>query len=239
MVRGAGANLAREHPVPDNPLSVVHLPPGSENGIPAGFFPFVPQRQELLLYHVPQPERARSRCRQQQSDRLGQIAHGLAGFVEEPVRNSRRHGGPFFQLCRCDEALHLFADQKKERPGRVVGRHFREVAFQRIDLACSLRRLVEGEIKFGKPLHVFITLRKAGRKDRLDFSSSDLVPRASILLVFRSVIRCKPGLQRLRVDPFSPEHANDRADVAVGDVDLFGPRCRNRLHQAGPVGVVR
>ena len=155
LPRDAHTEIPRDHLVPDKPLSVVHLPPGEENGVPEGCLIVILQQQEPLLHHGPQPQGARHPVgrRKQQCDRLGHIAHRLIALVEKPIRDACLRGGPFFEFYRGDRALDFVADKKAEGPGRVVGRRRGKVTLQRLDLARGLRRLVEGEIKVGKPLH--------------------------------------------------------------------------------------
>jgi len=154
LPRDAGAETAREHPVPDEALPFIHLPPGLLDPLAAALRAGVLHRQEPLLHQglKAQPARPSGR-RHDQGHRLGRIPHGLPADVEEPCRDAGRLAGPLPETRRRDGPPGRLAEQEKQGPCGIPRKGFSEITLQRLDLSRGLRRLVQGETEVGKALH--------------------------------------------------------------------------------------
>ena len=154
LLRDPHAEPAADQLVPDEPLAVVELAPGVEHRRALLVLAPAPQGQQVILDPLGKRPVARAlRRREQQRDRLGDVADGVIRLLEQPVLDPRRLGRPGPHPARGHDLPRLPADQEIHRPRRVGGRRLGEVTPQRLDLDARLRRLVQEGVKVGKSLH--------------------------------------------------------------------------------------
>src|SRR5262249_18319837 len=153
-LRHAHAEGPGDELVPDERLSLVHRRPGGEH---RGLLPLLavaPEgKQDLLDPFAERPVGGPDRRGEDESNRLGQVADGVAALGEQPVRNTGDFRGPIAKLARRHGLAWLAAGQEIDGPRSVGGADTGEVSGQRLDLFRGFGRGVEGRIKLGEGFH--------------------------------------------------------------------------------------
>jgi hypothetical protein len=107
-----------------------------------------------------------NRWRQDERQRLRQIADRLVAFVEQPVRHAGRTRTGFAQHARRDRLPRLAAREEVHRPRSVCRRHLREVSLHRLHAMAGGCAAVEREVEGGEALHRVIVAERSRFDDK-------------------------------------------------------------------------
>src|SRR5207248_755353 len=91
--------------------------------------------------------------RQQERDRLREVADRVVALAEEPVRNAGLLNGPRREFARFEETLGTASEEEARGPRGVCRRGGGEVASERGDLLVGLGGGVERGVEVGEELH--------------------------------------------------------------------------------------